>query len=263
MRLNIFGAGRGRRSGPPGQALPRWPEPEELVAKLNHSLSGLTAQIQRMTLKYQELEQRGREYLNRCVDDLIRGDEAHAKIYVDEIAEIRRLARIILHTQLVMEQVKLRLESILELTDVMGLVTSLRGIIGKVMGEVTKIAPEAAANLHELSKQIDEFVSSSGQVAVEEASPSPEISDEAARIFEDAKKIVAMKLRESFPDIPIMTETERLVYSYVSELSPEQSFDTRACSLQLGLSEEQVEEAIHGLQRKGIIEVKEAEAEPA
>jgi len=263
MRLKIFGAGRGRRDGLHESASERWSRPDLLVTRINESLRGITAQIQRMNLKYRELEQLGKEYFNRCVEDLIKGDEAHAKIYVDEIAEIRRLARIILHTQLVMEQVKIRLESILELTDVMGLVTSLRGIIGKVMEEVTGIAPEAAANLQELSKQIDEFVNTSGQVTVGEPSPAPELSDEASKIFEDARKIIAMRLKESFPDVPIMTETEKLVYSYISKLDPEHPFNAQECSLQLGIPEEQIEDALDALQRKGIIEVTEAEAEPA
>ena len=258
MRLSIF-----RRRG--GRWLREYRrlidlEPDEFRARLNASLSELSAQIERLKFKFKELEQRGKLYLDRCVEALVMKDEEHALMYANEIAELRKLANIILHSELILEQVKIRLESILELSDVIGLVTSLRGMIGKVAGEVSKIAPEAAMQLEELSKQIDEFVASSGSPEVQAPTTVYELSDEAAKIFEDAKQIVAMKLKESFPDVPVLTDVEQLVYSYISSLNPRSGFDIEECCSQLGLSEEQVESALEGLQKKGIIEISEMEA---
>lgn len=235
-------------------------EPQEFKEKLSASLTALSTHVHRLENKYRELEARGKEYFERCVDALVMGDEAHAKLYADEIAELRRLAKIILNSTLILEQVKIRLESLTELSEVIGLATSLKGIIGRVVGEVGKIAPEAALSLEDLSKQIDHFMTTSSSEIAESPIATPELSDEASKIFEDAKRIVAMKLRESFPDVPILTEIERMVYTYISAMNPEKEFDVKECSLALGITEEQVEEAIQGLQEKGMIEIAQAEA---
>lgn len=259
MRINPFKIIRGD-GGTKFKNLKTGMKPEEFKEKLSTSLTALSTHVHRLENKYRELEARGKEYFERCVDALVMGDEAHAKLYADEIAELRRLAKIILNSKLILEQVKIRLESLTELSEVIGLASSLKGIIGRVVGEVGKIAPEAASSLEDLSKQIDNFMTTSSSEITDSPIAVPELSDEASKIFEDAKKIVAMKLRESFPDVPILTEVERIVYTYISAMSPDKEFDVKECSLALGLTEDQVEEAIQGLQEKGMIEVAQAEA---
>lgn len=259
MRFNPFRVLR-RGGGTKITSLNNNIEPDEFREKLNRSLTALSTHVHRLEHKYRELEARGREYFDKCVDALVMGDEAHAKLYADEIAELRRLAKIILNSKLILEQVKIRLESLTELSEVIGLATTLKGIIGRVVGEVGKIAPEAAMSLEDLSKQIDDFMATSSPEIRESPIATPELSDEASKIFEDAKRIVAMKLRESFPEVPILTDIERLVYTYISAMSPDKEFDIKECSLALGITEDQVEEAIQGLQEKGMIEIAQAEA---
>lgn len=235
-------------------------EPDEFREKLSTSLTALSTHVQRLEHKYRELEARGKEYFDRCVDALVMGDEAHAKLYADEIAELRRLAKIILNSKLILEQVKIRLESLTELSEVIGLAASLKGIIERVVGEVGKIAPDAASSLEDLSKQIDNFMATSSTEITESPIATPELTDEASKIFEDARRIVAMKLRESFPEVPILTNIERMVYTYISVMDPDKEFDAKECSLALGITEEQVEEALQGLRDKGMIEIVQAEA---
>ncbi|MCL7393028.1 MAG: hypothetical protein LZ162_05300, partial [Thaumarchaeota archaeon] len=72
---------------------------------------------------------RSKEYFERCIDALVARDNERAKMYAVEIAEIKRLADIVVRCCLVLEQIKVRLETILELGEVMGLIVPLTSII--------------------------------------------------------------------------------------------------------------------------------------
>ena len=188
---------------------------ERLKLKLEHSLNQLSAQIIKLRSKYDEMVARSKEYFEEVVQALMNGDEGRASIYAEEIAEIRKLAGMVVKTQLVLEQVKLRLETILEISDVLGLLIPLISLVAEVEDEVRGVAPEAAESLQELASCIEDFTSISG--TGEEAIQVPrELDEEALKILEEAQKKAAERVKEAFPDVPKLSEEERLVYSYIS-----------------------------------------------
>jgi len=223
---------------------------ERLKLKLEHSLNQLSAQIIRLRSKYDEMVARSKEYFEEVVQALMNGDENRASIYAEEIAEIRRLARIVVKTQLVLEQVKLRLETILEISDVLGLLIPLISLVAEVEDEVRGVAPEAAESLQELASCIEDFTSISGNQ--EEVIQIPEELDaEASKILEEAQRKAAERVKDVFPDVPKLSEEERLVYSYIS--ANDEELDLRRCARELGLDEDQIRHVLKRLEQKGLI----------
>ncbi len=225
---------------------------EELRRRLEKALTELGAQIERLRLKYRNMEAMSREYMEKVVESLIVKDEAKATIYAEEIAEIRRLAEIVYKTQLVLEQVKLRLETIIEISELIGLVVPLVSLITEIEDEVAGIAPEAMDNLRELASCIEEFTSTA---AAKEMEPirKEELSDEALKVLDEARKIAAEKVEETFPDVPELTEKERLIYTYISRNGEE--IDVYKCADELGIGVEEVKAVLEELERKGLIEL--------
>jgi division protein CdvB (Snf7/Vps24/ESCRT-III family) len=225
------------------------------AARLSSALLSLNTQIGRLKNKYAGLEARGKEYFERCVQALQAGDEGYAAIYANEIAELRRIARIVLQSLLVLEQVRVRMESLIELRDIIGLAPVLKGLLEVVRSEIVKVVPEAAASLDELSSAIDGLVGSSG---VQPPLPEYEreaLSDEAMRILEEARAIIAKKVAESFPEVPTLSREERVVYEYIKSLPEGSVLDVGTCSVALGMPEEEVESVLRRLEEKGLIEV--------
>ena len=225
---------------------------ERLKLKLEHSLNQLSAQIMKLRSKYGEMVARSKEYFEEVVQALMNGDESRASIYAEEIAEIRRLAGIVVKTQLVLEQVKLRLETILEISDVLGLLIPLISLVAEVEDEVRGVAPEAAESLQELASCIEDFTSISG--TGEEVIQVPrELDEEALKILEEAQKKAAERVKEAFPDVPKLSEEERLVYSYIS--ANDEELDLRRCAKELGLNEDRIRDVLKRLERKGLIQL--------
>ena len=225
---------------------------EEVRLKLEQSLSELNAQIMKLRSKYEEMTAKSKEYFEHVVEALISGDEGRASIYAEEIAEIKRLASVLVKTQLVLEQVKLRLETILEISELIGLVVPLLSLITEVGDEIAGVAPDAAKNLHELATYIEDFSNVSTVNEFKVGVPE-ELDEEARKILEEAQKKAAERIKQSFPDVPKLSEEEKLVYSYVSKTDSE--LDLRKCAKELGIDVKHVKEILGKLEEKGLIEL--------
>ena len=225
---------------------------EEIKLRLEQSLNQLNAQIMKLKSKYQEMMNKSKEYFERVVEAMMSGDEDRASIYAEEIAEIRKLANMIMKTQLLLEQVKLRLETIIEVSELIGLVVPLLSLIAEVEDEVSGVAPEAASNLHELASYIQNFAETTSMI--NPAQPlQEELSEDVKKVLEEARKAAAEKIKESFPDVPKLSEEEKLVFSYISKSGSE--IDLRKCAKELGIDARQVKQILEKLEEKGLIEL--------
>ncbi len=231
---------------------------EVLVQKIEDSLTNLSVQVGKLRTRYQTMLSRSKEYFERCIDALVTKDNERAKMYAVEIAEIKRLADIVMRCCLVLEQIKVRLETILELGEVMGLIVPLTTIIEAVEKEISVVIPEASNSLKELAETIEDFTSSSSvYVDIIPTTDDIEINKDVESILEEARRIAAEQVRKSFPEVPVLTEEERMVYSYIMKCGEE--LDIAKCASELGLNVSQIKIVINSLQEKGLIEVQNFE----
>lgn len=232
---------------------------EELKRNVEKSLTGLRLQIARLDNIYRSMENRSASYFEKCIDCLASKDEGHARIYADEIAEIRKLAKMVLHSQLVLEQVKLRLETIVELGDVVGMLMPISGVLDEVREEISGILPEASQHLAELSVNIENLIIASGGQFIQGTAPQVKLDPEAQKIIEHAASIASERVRKSFPELPELSEADTLVLEYVRK--NHDGFDFEKCQIELRMAPEKLREILLALQKKGLIEIGELEAE--
>ncbi|HIQ29460.1 MAG TPA: hypothetical protein EYH45_02725 [Candidatus Caldiarchaeum subterraneum] len=229
---------------------------DNLQLRIEKSLSLLRGQIERLDMKYKELIHRSKLYFERCIEALVSNDEERAKIYASEIAELRKLANAIMHSNLILLQVRIRLESILELGDVLALVKPLTTLLENVREEVAGIVPEAADNLRTLAYVIEDFITTSeNKLDMQETNYEANVlSDEALKVLREAKQIAAEKVKEQFPDIPKLTEEEKTVLSYINQ-NPTESLDLTELSTKTGINHKELEKILQKLHEKGMIEL--------
>jgi len=223
--------------------------------RLENSLSILNAQIERLRLRYSEMEAKSKEYFEKVVECLVSMDEERAKIYAEEIVEIRRLAEIVKKSQLLLLQVKIRLETIIEITEVIGLIVPLTSLLTEVEDELKPIAPEIVQNLHELSVCIEEFTATTVYNKLEPVNYG-ELSKEAEKILLEAQRNAVEIVKNRFPDIPALNENEIKIYAYISKNGGE--IDLKKCSEELKLDVREIKSILASLEEKGLIEVEGA-----
>jgi division protein CdvB (Snf7/Vps24/ESCRT-III family) len=228
------------------------------IEKIQQSLTKLRVQIEKLDHVYRGLKERDKQCFQVCIEAISSKDKEKAKIYADEVVEIRKMAKKVLHSQLVLEQVKIRLETLEEVGDVVFELLPFTSVINEIRGQLSGFLPDAAASLDELNVHIGSIIAATATPESADQSLATEIDEEARRILEEASNAAAAKVSESFPDLPSIG-SEELVYEY-AKASPE-TFDISACAKALGMSEEEVRQALRSLQSKGLIVLEKKERE--
>ena len=241
-----------------------------LKERLAHASFRLNAQLDKLEHMYTRLHQRDTDLFQRCVGAQVSNDPGHAKIYANECAEIRKIAKVVLGSQLALERVILRLETVGEFTDVMVELAPLMCIVKETKVKIAGIVPQVANELDEVNNMLGDLTYEAGEV---NATTSPvEASDEEARkVLEETGLIAEQKVLEHFPDltsvqskpeaipelanfIPDMeAETEEKVYDYAKKHNGELSI--KSCAADLGKSPDEVKIALAKLKESGKVAI--------
>ena len=101
--------------------------PPPLKPRMNFAIKRLTMQIDKLDQAANRFTQKDQALFSKIVAAYEKHDSAHANIYANELAEIRKMEKIIMNARLALDQVKLRLETVTEFGDI---VTTLGPAIG-------------------------------------------------------------------------------------------------------------------------------------
>ncbi len=204
--------------GLPSKVIKAWDEKPTIISKFGVILSNykiplkdrLTQTIYRLKIQKSRLEdlvakiqRHDKELLNRCVNAQIAHDKHRSTMYANECAEVRKIARLTLASQLALEQVILRLETIRQFDDITSAMTSIPQVIHTIKTQMTGIMPEVSYELNDIYNTLEEMAFQAG-----EANTPPYLhtnTEEAQTILQEANIIAGHKIEESFPELPIQT----------------------------------------------------------
>ena len=183
-------------------------EREPLARKAVMAHYRIKSALSRVRAYIDRLNDRDRELFERAVEALMRKDEVHAKIYVNEVAEIRKVARQLLTVEYVLEQASLRLETFVMIGEAFTAVIPVVGVIKEAANILRGIAPDVWIDLNMAVNDLSMVMSATGIDLGGEAGIS--MSSEAKRIFEEAKIVAEQRMKEKFPELPslIASSTE-------------------------------------------------------
>ncbi len=169
--------------------------------KMIEILTHLKIQSEKLNRTYQRLLARDRELFEACIRAEQELDRDRATIYANEIAQLRKMSRTILRSQISLEKVILRLETVKEFGDVMNVLAPATKIIKRVQSELTGLVPEVAHNLRVVDEMLEGIIVEAGNVTG--ASVSVMVADsEARRILEEASEVAAQRMNSQFPELP-------------------------------------------------------------
>lgn len=164
-------------------------------------LTHLKIQAEKLNRTYQRLLARDRELFEACIRAEQELDRDRATIYANEIAQLRKMSRTILRSQISLEKVILRLETVKEFGDVMNVLAPATKIIKQVQSELTGLVPEVAHNLRVVDDMLEGIIVEAGNVTG--ATVSVMVADsEARRILEEAAEVAAQRMNNQFPELP-------------------------------------------------------------
>ena len=179
--------------------LPKSKDP--LKTRIIEAQYRVRSMISRLDAYIARMQERDKVLFERVVDAQMSKDPTRAAMYANEVAEIRKITKQLITTQVALEQVSLRLETITELGDVYVNLIPVMGVINELKTSLRGIMPELSIELSELGDGLQEVVVEAGEFsgigAVGIAS-----SPEARKILEEASLIAEQRMKEKFPELP-------------------------------------------------------------
>lgn len=181
-----------------------------LKGHIEQARFGLRLQSERVRTMSAKLQQKDQELLQRYVRAQASLDLSHARLYANECAEVRKIAHLVLSSQLALEKVMLKLDTILESDEPISVMRSIIEVVQVIKGRIAGVVPEVAFELG----QISDYLGS--ETAGDEANRLLEDHDEAKRILEESSAGSAERLAKEFRklpnlDVPQVTDSVQIV----------------------------------------------------
>ncbi|MGD0204036.1 MAG: hypothetical protein ABSC20_09065, partial [Candidatus Bathyarchaeia archaeon] len=92
--------------------------PGPLKPRLDFAVRRIDLQVQKLDQATDRFSQRDKAIFARIVDAYAKHDSARANVFANELAEVRKMSKLIMNAKLALEQITLRLRTVSELGDV-------------------------------------------------------------------------------------------------------------------------------------------------
>ena len=176
--------------------------PIPLKERVDQALYRLGTQKEKLEHMSSRLQMRDKEMFQRCIGAQLSKDNGHAALYANECAEIRKMAHITLSSELALERVVLRLQTIEEFGDIMAQIAPVIGVVRETRGRIAGVIPEVASELGEVNEMLSDMSLETGQVQDQDLDMQAS-SSEARKVLEESNVIASQQMKERFPELPV------------------------------------------------------------
>jgi len=174
---------------------------EPLKERISQVIYKLKVQQNRLEGANLKTQQHDKSLFDKCVQAQMSHDTARSTMYANEIAEIRKMAKITLRSELALEQVGLRLETIQEFGDVAATMGPIAGVVAAIKNQVQGVIPQVGYELGEISESLNSVVMEVGE-ATGQSYDFEASGAESQKILSEANSIAETRMREKFPELP-------------------------------------------------------------
>ena len=160
--------------------------------------------IQRVRLEQViiRLRQRDKNLFETCVWTVEKNNKERAIIYANEIAEIRKLTNLVAQTQIFLERVILRLETLQEISSIIADLKPALQVLHGVTRQLVRVMPDMAYELQKVNDSITETLAITKLDSPQQIIPYDIKTPGGEEILNEVSTIVERKLEERLPEPP-------------------------------------------------------------
>jgi len=176
-------------------------EKEKLTEQLTAISLKLKDQQTRLEETIRRLKEKDKDLFSRVVRAQEEGEDARAKIYAQEIAEIRKFIKIIYTATLALEKVRIKLETVRELQGASIVLGPIVKILGDLKDQVKNVVPDVAMALDSIVANVNGIAIQTGSIDGTSIVPAM-VDEQAQQILKEAQSTAEAKIKEILPDLP-------------------------------------------------------------
>jgi division protein CdvB (Snf7/Vps24/ESCRT-III family) len=175
--------------------------PGPLRPRLDVAVRRIELQVQKLDQATERFGQRDKTIFARIVDAYTKHDTARANVFASELAEIRKMERLIINARLALEQIVLRLRTVSELGDVVSTLGPAVGVLRSVRAGLVSVFPEAENELGEIGNMLSGIMIEAGQGSGMTLNFDT-VNEDASKILTEAATVAEQRVKDRFPDLP-------------------------------------------------------------
>ncbi|AFU59123.1 putative SNF7 protein [Candidatus Nitrososphaera gargensis Ga9.2] len=189
---------------------------QPLKPRIELAKNKIQAQNQKLETILEKLRSKEKSLFNQVVSALQRHDTQHGKMLSNEIAQVRKTIKMISQLKMALEQIQLRLESTIDLGDVMVAIGPAMGALTRVRSGLAGVMPEVDRELGEINGVFSDIMMSAGSMS-NTSFAFDASGEEVDRILAEAGAVAEQRMTDSFPDVPIGSSSTRTGTTTTSE----------------------------------------------
>ncbi len=175
---------------------------EPLKNKIDLAQRKLQSQISKLEGINEKLQKKHDMIFEKIVNAQRNNKTGYAQAYAGELTQVRKMKNMVGGAKLSMEQVKLRLDTVSELGDVVVTLSPCMSIIKGLSPSLSGVMPEANASMQDLSQILGDVMSGSSVGIGDSMNTVPETNADTLAILEEAHSVIAGQTKSSIPEIP-------------------------------------------------------------
>ena len=176
-----------------------------LKPRIQNAVNKLQVQTTKMDAMLSKLEERDKQLFKRVVTAVQQHDTSASKVLSNELAEIRKVKKMLGGARMSLEQVQLRLATIHDLGDAMVAIGPAMNTMKSLQSSLGKFMPEADSEMNAMAQTLNGLMvdSISDDSFNMESDASNEETD---RILQEASAVAEQQIGDKFPSVPTLTE---------------------------------------------------------
>jgi len=177
-----------------------------LKPRIQTAVNKLQVQTSKMDVMLTKLHQRDQQLFDRIVTATQSHDTPTSRVLSSELAEVRKVSRVLGNARNSLEQVQLRLTTIHDLGDAMIAIGPAMSTMKELKPTMSKFMPEADSELNTMTETLNGLMVDSLSGDSFEVQDSA-MTEETNSILQEAEAVASQQTDEKFPSIPTMTPT--------------------------------------------------------
>ncbi len=174
---------------------------QPLKPRLDFAVRKLELQINHLDQANERFTQKDRALFSKIVDAYSKHDTARANIYANELAEVRKMEKLVMNARLALDQVVLRMRTISEFGDLVSTLGPCIGVLRSINVGLCGVMPEAENELGEIGNMLSGLMFDAGCSSGMSMNFN-NVNEDASRILAEAATVAEQKVSANFPDLP-------------------------------------------------------------
>ena len=176
--------------------------PQPLKPKIELAKNKIQIQNHKLDTILDKLKGKEKSLFNQVVAHMQIHDMQQGKMLSNELAQVRKTTKMISQLKMALEQIHMRLESTIDIGEVMVAIGPAMGALTRVKSGLSGVMPEVDTELGEINGVFSDIITNAGNMG--NASLALDASGEDVdKILAEASAVAEQRMNDNFPDIPL------------------------------------------------------------